>query len=501
MLKLLSTLGGQKEEFIPIKGNKVGMFVCGPTVYDYSHIGHARTYVIFDVIAKYLRHKGYKVKFVMNITDIDEKIIQRVKEEGESYKKISDFYESVFREDLKVLKIDSIDRFAKATEHIDEIIKQIKTLIEKGYAYISEDGIYFDISKFEDYGKLSKRTVEQAEDAISRIDESISKKNKGDFALWRFLPLVDVKQEKINAPTWSSPWGEGIPGWHIEDTAISEKYLGQQYEIHCGARDLTFPHHEAEIAQQESASGKKPFVKYWLHSGFVTVNGQKMSKSLKNFVTIKEILKEYLPAALRFMILSAYYRSPIDYKKDLMEQSEAAIQRFHELINKLELVKKAGFKEEKEEIDPVIQLRQAAKQPNAEGKSKMIYGVDEIIKNTKTEFEAKMDDDFNTPEAMAVLFNFARIINTFINDGVLDKKSAEMVLGFLSEIDKVFGIIPKISDISDEIFLMAEEREKLRKEKRWVESDKIRDQIIASGYLIEDTQYGPLIKKNLEISN
>ena len=226
-----------------------------------------------------------------------------------------------------------------------------------------------------------------------------------------------------------------------------------------------------------------------------------MSKSLKNFVTIKEILKEYSPAALRFMILSAYYRSPIDYKKDLMEQSEAAIQRFHELINKLELVKKAGFKEEKEEIDPVIQLRQAAKQPNAEGKSKMIYGVDEIIKNTKTEFEAKMDDDFNTPEAMAVLFNFARIINTFINDGVLDKKSAEMVLGFLSEIDKVFGIIPKISDISDEIFLMAEEREKLRKEKRWVESDKIRDQIIASGYLIEDTQYGPLIKKNLEISN
>ncbi|MEK7087598.1 MAG: cysteine--tRNA ligase, partial [Patescibacteria group bacterium] len=291
-MRLLNTLTNQKEEFKPLKNRQVGIFVCGPTVYDYSHIGHARTYVIFDAIAKYLKYKGYKVKFVMNITDIDDKIIDRAKEEGKTWKEAAEFYEKEFMNDIENLSIDSVDEFARATEHIPQIIKQIKALIEKDYAYQTEDGIYFDISRFGDYGKLAKRTIEQAEDAISRIDESVKKKNKGDFALWRF--------SKPDEPSWPSPWLAGRPGWHIEDTAISEKYLGQQYDIHCGAQDLIFPHHEAEIAQQEAVSGRKPFVKYWLHSGFVTINGRKMSKSLKNFITIRDILKKYSAEALRF---------------------------------------------------------------------------------------------------------------------------------------------------------------------------------------------------------
>lgn len=439
------------------------MFVCGPTVYDWSHIGHARTYVIFDVIAKYLRYKGYKVNFVMNITDIDDKIIERAKEEGKNWKEVAEFYEKAFMEDMKNLGIDSVAEFARATNHVKEIIKQVQTLIDKDYAYKTEDGVYFEISRFSDYGKLAKRTIEQAEDAVSRIDESVKKRNKGDFALWKF--------SKEGEPAWPSPWGGGRPGWHIEDTAISEKYLGQQYEIHCGAEDLVFPHHEAEIAQQESASGKKPFVKYWLHSGFVTINGRKMSKSLGNFITIHDILKEHQAQALRFMIISAHYRSPIDYKEDLIKQSEAGIQRIGELLDKLELIKKSGSKEEKIEID-------------------------EIIKNTNLELEAKMDDDFNTPEVLAVLFNFIRTINNFIDKNNLDGKSAGKVLDFFKKIDKIFAILPeKKSEISEKIKQLADRREELRKQELWQEADEIRKEIQNSGFSIEDTVYGPLIKK------
>ena len=470
MLKLLNTLTNQKEELVPIKNKRIGMFVCGPTVYDYSHIGHARTYVIFDVIAKYLRSRGYKVKFIMNITDIDDKIIERAKEESKSPKEIADFYEKQFMEDIKALGIDSPDRFARATEHIKEIVKQVKTLLDKGYAYQTEDGIYFDISKFKDYGKLAKRTVEQAEDGVSRIDESVNKRNKGDFNLWKF--------SKTDGPFWSSPWGQGRPGWHIEDTAISEKYLGQQYDLHCGAQDLIFPHHEAEIAQAEGAFGKKPFVKYWLHSGFVTINGRKMSKSLKNFVTIRELLKSYSPEALRFLVLSAYYRSPIDYKEDLIKQSEAAVQRIAELMKKLKLIEEYGAKDGKIVENRALNIK-----------------TDEIARNAQIEFEAKMDDDFNTPEAIAVLFNFVRRMNSFLDSGSMDKESARKVLKFLSEIDEIFGVFPKKeSKIPPEIYELVQKREELRKQKLWVEADKTRNKIQNLGYSVDDTAYGPLIK-------
>lgn len=464
MLKILNTLSGQKEEFSPIKGKNIGMFVCGPTVYDRSHIGHARTYIIFDVIAKYLRYKGNKVNFVMNITDVDDKIIERAKQKGKNWKEMAEFYEKLFIEDMKKLNINSVDKFSRATEHIKEIIEQVKTLLDNGYAYETSDGIYFDISKFSDYGKLARRTIEQADDAVSRVDESVNKRNKGDFALWRL--------SKLDEPFWDSPFGAGRPGWHIEDTAITEKHLGKQYDIHCGAQDLIFPHHEAEIAQAEAASGKKPFVKYWLHSGFVTTNGKKMSKSLGNFITIRDILKEYPAEALRFMFISAHYRSPIDYKEELMKQSEAATQRIGELMQKLELVKKSGPKDEKIEVD-------------------------EIIRNTGLELENKMDDDFNTSEALAVLFNFIRIANAFIDDGSLDRKSAQRAIKFIKETDKVFGVLPKEeSKIPQEINQLVQKREELRKEKNWLEADKTRNQIQSLGYSIEDTPYGPLIKKH-----
>lgn len=463
MLKLLNTLTSQKEEFVPIKGNHVGMFVCGPTVYDYSHIGHIRTYVVFDVVAKYLRHKGFKLKYIMNITDIDDRIIDRAKEEGKDWKEISEFYEREFLENMKALGVDGVDKYIRATDHIKEMIKQVGTLLEKGYGYRIDEGIYFDISKFEDYGKLAKRTVGQAEDAVSRIDDSVGKRNKGDFVLWRF--------SEPGKPSWPSPWGDGRPGWHIEDTAITEKYLGTQYDIHGGGQDLIFPHHEAEITQQESASGKKPFVLYWLHSGLVTVNGQKMSKSLKNYIAIREALKDYSPEALRFLAIASHYRSSVEYREDLVKQSEAAIQRIREMVRKLEVIKKKGEKEEKVEFD-------------------------EIIKNTKLEFENKMDDDFNTPEALAALFNFIRLVNASIAESSLDRRSAERVLSFLSEVDEIFGIVPSAeSPIPDNVSQMVIERERLRKEKAWLEADKVRDELQNLGYSVEDTPYGPFVKQ------
>jgi cysteinyl-tRNA synthetase len=331
-MQIYNTLTKQKEEFLP-PGSKVRMFVCGPTVYDYIHIGNARTFVVFDVIAKYLRYRGYNLKYIQNITDIDDKIIERARETGQSWKEVAERFEKTFTENMKSLKISAVDEYPRATEHIKEIVRQVKTLIEKGNAYLIDgDGYYFDLKTFLEYGKLSGRTAEMAEDAVSRIDESAGKRNKGDFCLWKF--------SKAGEPFWPADIGDGRPGWHIEDTAITEKYFGPQYEIHGGGQDLAFPHHEAEIAQQESASGFKPFVKYWLHVGFLINKGGKMSKSEGNFLTVDEALKKYSPEALRFYFLSAHYRSPLDYTEENLRAAEAAANRLAETIEKLKSIKK-----------------------------------------------------------------------------------------------------------------------------------------------------------------
>jgi cysteinyl-tRNA synthetase len=462
MIKVYNTLTQKKEILKPIKDKEIKMFVCGPTVYDFSHIGHARTYISFDVICKYLKQRGYRVFYLQNITDIDDKIIKRAKEENVSWKTINRKFENEYFKDMKALKIDSVTKYARATDHIKEIISQVKRLLEKGFGYQITDGIYYDISKFKDYGKLSKRTVLQAEDAISRIDESVEKRNKGDFCLWKF--------SKPDEPKWQSPFGKGRPGWHIEDTAITEKYFGPQYDIHGGARDLIFPHHEAEIAQMEAISGKSPMVRYWLHTGLLTIRGQKMSKSLKNFITIREFLNKYSPRLLRFFVIKHHYRSPIDFDEEKLLQAKKELEKLDEFVEKISKLK---FKIKKSK-----------------------FPID--VKKYEKKFILAMDDDFNTPKAIGILFELVRKANQRILKESLSQKEAEKILSFFKKVDQIFSFIffkkPK-EKIPQKIIGLVKEREKLRKEGNFKKADEIRAMIKEMGYWIEDTKEGPRIKK------
>ena len=345
-MRLYNTLSGQKEELERPAGRPLKLFVCGPTVYDFSHIGHARTYIFFDVLVRYLRSKNYGISYVQNITDVDDRIINRAKENGEGPLALAQRFARAYFDDMKALGIRSVDRYAPATHFIKEIVAQVQLLQKKGFAYeIAGDGIYFDITKFPDYGGLSHRTAAGAEDGVSRIDESVAKRNRGDFCLWKY-PKSTVKAPfyrrtlvtKDGEPIWKTPLGWGRPGWHIEDTAISVKYFGPQYDIHGGAMDLKFPHHEAEIAQAEAAYGKRPFVKIWVHTGFLTVRGEKMSKSLGNFITIGDFLKDHSANALRYIALAAQYRSPIDYSDALAQTAEMALKGVRSFISKLAFV-------------------------------------------------------------------------------------------------------------------------------------------------------------------
>jgi cysteinyl-tRNA synthetase len=448
-IKLYNTLTKKKELFKPLKKNKINFFVCGITPYDNAHIGHAKTYVQFDIIVKYLRYKGHKVTYLQNVTDIDDTIIRRAKEKNISAKELAAKFEKEYYVDMKALGVDSVDKFARATDHITEILKQVKTLIDKGYAYIIEDdGVYFNLSKFPEYGELSGRKIEQAEDAVSRIDESKKKKNKGDFCLW--------KKSKKDEPSWKDLWfNGGRPGWHIEDTAITEKAFGQQYDVHGGARDLIFPHHEAEIAQMESVSGKKPFVRYWLHTGFLNVKGQKMAKSLGNFITIKDALKKYDAKVLRLFYISAHYRSPIDFSEELLAQAKNSLERLDDFAKKV--------RESKEKDDV------------------------RLIEKAKKEFLMHLDDDFDTPKALAVIFDFVKEVNK--------KGGSKNAYKLMLEFDKVFNILTIDSKLPKEIQALIEEREKAREEKNYGKADKIREKIKGKGYQIEDTSKGPRAKK------
>ncbi len=446
-LKLFNTLTGKIETFKPRKGKKVNFFVCGITPYDNPHIGHAKTYTQFDFIVKYLRFKKYKVFYLQNVTDIDDRIIEKSKSENKSWKEISNKYSSVFIDNMKNLHIDSIDKYAYATEYIPQIISQVKMLIKKGYAYKIEDGYYFDLKKFPDYGKLSGRLMKNAESAVSRIDDSKNKRNKGDFCLWKF--------SKADEPSWPSDIGNGRPGWHIEDTAITEKFFGPQYDIHGGARDLIFPHHEAEIAQMESASGKKPLVKYWLHTGFLNVKGTKMSKSLHNFITISDVLKDYDYTILRFFYLSQHYRAPIDFSDKLLEQSKNSLDRINEFFH------------------------------NSKGKKSKLKKS--LISKTRKSFYKALDEDFNTPKAFSILFDFIRDANKIgVNNDCYK---------FIEELNKFLDILSIEEKIPQNIIKLAEKRLLARKSKDWKLSDSIRDEINKEGYLIEDTENGFRIKK------
>ena len=447
------TLSGKKEDLEKVADNKkLRLFVCGPTVYDYIHIGNARTYIVFDNLVRYLRALGVKVFYLQNITDIDNKIIRRAAEENTNAKSLAKKYEKYYHEDEKALGIKSVTKYARATAHIKQIVRQIQTLIAKGHAYKIDDGYYFDISTFPEYGKLAKRTVNQAEDSVSRIDENVNKKNKGDFALWKF--------KKENEPSWKTPIGEGRPGWHIEDTAITERWFGPQYDIHGGAVDLKFPHHEAEIAQQEAASGKKPMVKIWMHSGFLVVGGEKMSKSFGNFVTVKDFLKQYPVEVLRYLVAAHYYRSPLDYSDGLAQQARNTLNNLSQFLARLEM---AGGKTEN--------------------------GA--VLERAERDFSAAMENDFNTPAALAVIFSLINENQKQVWE--LSRKSAKMLKKFIKNKLELFGIGLKSVKIPLKVRHLASKRELFRTNKQFIQSDVLRKEIEALGYIVEDTPRGPFL--------
>ncbi len=464
-LKIFNALTGKKDLFKPLNGKKVNMFICGITVYDYAHIGHARTYIIFDSFVKYLRHIGYDVFYLQNITDIDDKIIARAREKGVSPKDLAAAFGKECLKDMKALGINSVSKYAKATDYIKQIISQINRLEEKGYAYeIKDDGMYYDISKFKNYGKLAGRTALAADDGVSRIDYSSKKRNRGDFCLWKF------KQE-TNEPSWPSPFGEGRPGWHIEDTAITEKFFGPQYDIHGAARDLIFPHHEAEVSQMEAISGKSPMAKYWMHGGFLTVNGQKMGKSLGNFILLSDLLKRCDANYLRFFVVKNLWRSPVDYSESVMIEVKSAINKVEEFLRKLNTESK----------------KSKAKNKNAK-----------LIKKFKEDFYKELDDDFNTPKAFAVMFEFIKEANQLLEKDLISKSEAAEIYKFFQTINGIFGFInfKKVTaTIPVAIKKLASEREKFRQEKNWQKSDELRLQIEKQGYTVEDTPSGPVVKR------
>ncbi len=464
-LTLYDTRSKAVKEFLPLQDKRVNFFVCGPTVYDYAHIGHARTYIAFDAFIKYLRHLEYEVRYVQNITDLDDKIIARANELHQTPQELARNFETEYYHDMEKLDIDSVDKYARATDYIPQIVSQVERLITNGYAYIiAGDGVYYDISKFENYGKLSGRTAVAAEDAVSRIDDSLNKRNKGDFALWKF--------SKSGEPSWDSSWGKGRPGWHIEDTAISEAELGQQYDIHGGARDLIFPHHESEIAQMEAISGKEPLVNFWMHTGFLTINGEKMSKSLGNFVTIHEFLQKYSKETFRLFILSSHYRSPIDYSEAAVKQAEVNVKRLGEFCTK---------------ISALARVEQNASSANP---------LPHLATRGIADFFSNLNDDFNTPKALAALFDLMRAGNALLAKNKITAVAASEIVKFLNDVDKIFGIIPAMRGeiIPEEIVVLAAKREQMRREENWEEADIIRRKIESMGYKIDDTDRGPEIK-------
>jgi cysteinyl-tRNA synthetase len=465
MLSIYNTLTKKKEEFKPLKYPDVKMYICGPTVYDYFHIGNARSFIMSDIMRRYLEYRGFNVSFVMNITDIDDKIIKKASAEKKDTKEIADFYTAAFLEDIEKLKIKPATAYPKATEHIPEIITMITSLEEKGIAYNVNGNIFFDISKFKEYGKLSGKKIDELESG-SRIEINTEKKNPLDFSLW--------KKAKEGEPAWNSPWGKGRPGWHIECSAMSCKHFGETFDIHAGGNDLIFPHHENEIAQSEGANGK-PFVNYWVHFGFLNINSEKMSKSLGNFFTTRDILKSYSTEAIRLLFSQTHYAGPLNFSSDLLDSSEKALEKFKNLLIKIE----------------------------QELKLKRSDGVDSKlnIKNWENKFISVMDDDFNTPQGVAVLFDFIKEVNKVIAEK--EKLSPDFYMSvrdFLtSTAMNIFGMIDMEKENlqhqdktleTELIDLLINIREEAKKEKNFLLADKIRSELKEIGILLQDSKEG-----------
>mgnify|MGYP004602514313 FL=1 len=461
-MKIYNTLTRKKEEFVPIDKNEVKMYSCGPTVYDYFHIGNARPFIIFDTMRRYLEYRGYKVKFVQNFTDIDDKMINRANREGITVKELGDRFIDEYFKDAGALGIKKATYHPKATENIDAIIDIIKTLEEKGFAYNVDGNVYFATKKFREYGKLSKQPLEDLE-AGARIDVNEKKRDAMDFALW--------KAQKEGEPAWESPWGMGRPGWHIECSAMANKYLGKTIDIHSGGQDLIFPHHENEIAQSECANGQT-FAHYWMHNGYININNQKMSKSLGNFFTVRDIAQKYDYEIIRFFMLSAHYRNPVNFSDVLMEQAKSAVERVYTCINNLKFLIQKG--EERPMNDAEKEIAQKAKE-------------------YKDKFIEAMDDDLNTADAIAAIFDIVYLANTNLSDkGGNSVEIAEVLLSSIKELSNVLGLFTKDeeSSLDAEVEELIAARNEARKAKDWAKADEIRDKLKAMNIELRDTPMG-----------
>jgi len=467
-MKLYNTMTRRKEEFVPQDPNEVKMYSCGPTVYNYFHLGNARPFIVFDTLRRYLVYRGYGVKFVQNFTDIDDKMINKAKEEGITVKELADKFIAEYFTDAVGLCICKAEVHPKATENIDAIIDLIKKLEEKGFAYNIEGDVYFDTKKFNEYGKLSKQSMDDLE-AGARIDIDERKHSPMDFALW--------KAQKPGEPAWDSPWGKGRPGWHIECSAMAMKYLGETIDIHSGGQDLVFPHHENEIAQSDAVTGK-PFANYWIHNGFINVNNEKMSKSLGNFFTVRDIAKEFDYEVIRFFMLSVHYRNPINFSDELLGQSKNGLDRMYNCLDNLAYLSKNPPESPTGSLD--------------EQKYK------ERLLKLKDRFIEAMDDDLNTADAISVLFDMVREINTSINAAsMVSRETIDYSSSLLRELGGVLGILQKQKEgsLDSEIEELINQRQQARKDKNWKLADEIRDKLKNMGIILEDTTQGVKWKK------
>ena len=459
-IKIYNTLTRKKEEFVPITEGEVKMYVCGPTVYNFFHIGNARTFLVFDTVRRYFEYRGYKVRFIQNFTDIDDKMIKKANEEGVTVKDIADRYIKEYYTDADKLNLKRATVNPRATEHMDEIISFIKDLVDKGYAYEVDGDVYFETRKFKGYGKLSHQSIDDLE-AGARIDVDERKKDPMDFALW--------KTQKVGEPAWKSPWGMGRPGWHIECSTMASSLLGETIDIHGGGADLIFPHHENEIAQSEARSGKQ-FSRYWMHAAYLNINNQKMSKSLNNFFTTREILEKYDADVVRLFMLSGHYRNPINFSLELMEQAKSGIERMKNSLTNLKYIVENGEDREFTSEEKEISLR---------------------LNAYKDKFIEVMDDDFNTADGISVIFDLIRDANTNINEAS-PKKLAQDAVELIYDLLSPLGILQNADEdeLGGKIEKMIEDRQRAREEKNFKESDRIRDELKAMGIILEDTAKG-----------
>lgn len=457
-LKVYNTMTRAKETFVPLNPGKVNMYVCGPTVYDYIHIGNARPAIFFDVVRRYLQLSGYEVNYVVNFTDVDDKLIRKSEQTGQSVPDIADTFIAAYYEDIEALGIRKADMNPRVTENIPEIVELIEDLVQKGFAYESEGDVYFRTEKFEEYGKLSHQNLSELQFGI-RVEVDSRKENPQDFVLWKGAKPGEIR--------WPSPWGDGRPGWHIECSAMARKYLGVTLDIHGGGQDLQFPHHECEVAQSECATGQ-PLANYWMHNGYIHIDNEKMSKSLGNGISVKKILERVKPQALRFLFLSTHYRNPLNFSEDSLEQAGNGLARIENGV--------VGLKH---------RLKSAANGAVNEQ-------VSEAVERIKRAFHEKMDDDFNTADAITAVFDLISEGNAYLAKADANSETIDLLLSALQEWDSVLGILAEEKEdlLDDEIEQLIAERTEARKAKNWARSDEIRDLLTAKGILLEDTPQG-----------